>query len=192
MIVADRDYVKSKYNLLKLKEVEDLVAGLVQVNVPFNNYITGAVAFTHKAGIHAKAILASPSTYEILNPEDFGIERYIHFASRVTGWHSIAQRASQLRLHMTEAQIKIITAKIKALADIRPIAVDDCDSIIRGYYSSLKDGVEKPLLPNLTEEEKVQLAKAEKDLAAAEPEKRALDNGVAGDAEVPAKKIRVA
>jgi homocitrate synthase len=42
-----------------------------------NNYITGACAFTHKAGIHAKAILANPSTYEILNPADFGMTRYV-------------------------------------------------------------------------------------------------------------------
>jgi homocitrate synthase len=42
-----------------------------------NNYITGFCAFTHKAGIHAKAILANPSTYEILNPADFGMSRYV-------------------------------------------------------------------------------------------------------------------
>ncbi|KAK5140383.1 hypothetical protein LTR04_003022, partial [Oleoguttula sp. CCFEE 6159] len=49
--------VKNKYKLEKLKEIEDLVAELVEVNIPFNNYITGFCAFTHKAGIHAKAIL---------------------------------------------------------------------------------------------------------------------------------------
>jgi len=70
MIVADRDYVKGKYNLHMLKEIEDLVADKVEVNVPFNNYITGFSAFTHKAGIHAKAILANPSTYEIIDPAD--------------------------------------------------------------------------------------------------------------------------
>ena len=36
----------------------------------------GFCAFTHKAGIHAKAILASPSTYEVINPSDFGMTRY--------------------------------------------------------------------------------------------------------------------
>merc|ERR1712072_1222127 len=36
MIVADRDYVKSKYNLAKLKEVEDLVAEAVEINVPLS------------------------------------------------------------------------------------------------------------------------------------------------------------
>lgn len=77
MLVQDREYVKSKYNLTKLKAVEDLVADAVEVNVPFNNPITGFCAFTHKAGIHAKAILANPATYEIINPADFGMQRYI-------------------------------------------------------------------------------------------------------------------
>lgn len=37
MIVADREYVRSKYKLHKLKEIEDLVASAVEVNIPFNN-----------------------------------------------------------------------------------------------------------------------------------------------------------
>jgi homocitrate synthase len=47
MIVADRDYVKNKYNLKKLKDIENLVARAVEVNIPFNNPITGFCAFTH-------------------------------------------------------------------------------------------------------------------------------------------------
>jgi len=41
----------------------------------------GYCAFTHKAGIHAKAILNNPSTYEILKPEDFGLTRYVSIGS---------------------------------------------------------------------------------------------------------------
>src|SRR6185369_11580496 len=72
MYTADRDYIKNKYKLENLRDIENLVADCVGVEVPFNNYITGYCAFTHKAGIHAKAILNNPSTYEILKPEDFG------------------------------------------------------------------------------------------------------------------------
>ncbi|KAG9808943.1 homocitrate synthase, partial [Aureobasidium melanogenum] len=110
MIVADRDYVKGKYDLHKLKAIEDLVADSVEINIPFNNYITGFSAFTHKAGIHAKAILANPSTYEIIDPADFGMKRYVHFASRLTGWNAIKSRVEQLGLAMTDAQVKLCTA----------------------------------------------------------------------------------
>ncbi|KAK2062403.1 homocitrate synthase [Colletotrichum caudatum] len=183
MIVAAPEYTKSKYKLHKLKELEDLVAESVEINIPFNNYITGFCAFTHKAGIHAKAILNNPSTYEIINPADFGMSRYVHFASRLTGWNAIKSRVEQLGLTMTDAQIKVVTQKIKALADVRPIAIDDADSIIRTFHLNITEGEEKPLLPNMTAEEQAKFEKAERELAG-EPEKRALDQA----AEEPAAK----
>lgn len=191
MIVADRDYVKGKYNLSKLKEVEDLVAEAVEINVPFNNPITGFCAFTHKAGIHAKAILNNPSTYEIINPMDFGMSRYVHFASRLTGWNAIKSRAEQLSLNMTDEQIKAVTVKIKALADVRPLAIDDADSIIRTFHYNLTADKERPLI-ELSNEEKKAWAKKEMELNGV-PEKRQLEQTADAQAEVPsAKKTRTA
>lgn len=136
MIVADRDYVLSKYKIHKIRDIETLVANAVEVNIPFNNPITGFCAFTHKAGIHAKAILANPSTYEILKPEDFGLTRYIHFANRLTGWNAIKSRVDQLNLHLTDDQCKEITLKIKKLGDVRHLNIDDVDSIIKDFHAA--------------------------------------------------------
>jgi homocitrate synthase len=188
MIVADRDYVLSKYNIKKLKEVEELVADLVEVNIPFNNYITGFCAFTHKAGIHAKAILNNPSTYEIISPSDFGMSRYVHFASRLTGWNAIKSRADQLGLQMTDAQYKECTAEIKKMADVKKITLDDTDAMIRLFHHNLHSQDKKPLLPGLTEEEQKKLEKVDLEIEGL-PEKRQLDAEAAAD--VPsAKKTR--
>ncbi|GME75885.1 hypothetical protein B5S28_g3637 [[Candida] boidinii] len=135
MIVSCPEYVKSKYNLKYLRELENLIAETVSVNVPFNNPITGFCAFTHKAGIHAKAILANPSTYEILNPEDFGLTRYIHFANRLTGWNAIKSRVEQLNLNLSDDQVKEVTNKIKKMGDVRPLNIEDVDSIIKEFHS---------------------------------------------------------
>ncbi|CCK68730.1 homocitrate synthase LYS20 KNAG_0B02880 [Huiozyma naganishii CBS 8797] len=137
MIVAAPEYVKSKYKLHKLRDLELLVADAVEVNIPFNNPITGFCAFTHKAGIHAKAILANPSTYEILDPHDFGMKRYIHFANRLTGWNAIKARVDQLNLNLTDAEIKEVTNKIKEMGDIRPLSIDDVDSIIKKFHADV-------------------------------------------------------
>ncbi|KAK4969863.1 homocitrate synthase lys21 [Elasticomyces elasticus] len=187
MIVADREYVTKKYNLKKLKEIEDLVADNVEINIPFNNYITGFSAFTHKAGIHAKAILNNPSTYEIINPADFGMTRYVHFASRLTGWNAIKSRVEQLGLEMTDAQIKVCTTKIKAMADVRPIAIDDADSIIRTFHGNLHRKEDVPLLPGMTEEEKKLFEMKQAELSG-EREKRSLDEAADAQAEVPSGK----
>src|SRR5690606_10387158 len=64
--------------------------------------------------------------------------RYVHFASRLTGWNAIKSRVEQLDLDMTDAQVKECTAKIKQLADIRPLNVDDVDSIIRQYHADVR------------------------------------------------------
>ncbi|KAG9254824.1 homocitrate synthase [Emericellopsis atlantica] len=138
MVVTAPEYTKSKYNLKELKALETLVADAVQINIPFNNPITGFCAFTHKAGIHAKAILANPSTYEILDPEIFGLSRYVSINSRITGWNAVRSRADQLGLSMTDEQVKEVTAKIKQMADIRPLAIDDTDSILRSFHLELQ------------------------------------------------------
>lgn len=65
MYTVNRELVKKKYKLHMLRDIENYVADKVSVQVPFNNYVTGYCAFTHKAGIHAKAILNNPETYEV-------------------------------------------------------------------------------------------------------------------------------
>ncbi|MFN3334247.1 MAG: homocitrate synthase, partial [Caldilinea sp.] len=137
MYAYNPDAVRAKYNLPLLREIDNYVASLVDVDVPFNNYITGFTAFTHKAGIHAKAILNNPSTYEILNPADFGLTRYIHVAHRLTGWNAIKERAEQLQLDLSDNDVKAVTNQIKALADQKRLTLDDVDFLLREYHSKL-------------------------------------------------------
>ncbi|MBN1584423.1 MAG: homocitrate synthase [Anaerolineae bacterium] len=123
----------SKYNLPLLPKVDSTVAQMVGVDIPFNNYITGITAFTHKAGIHAKAILNNPETYEILDPHAFGMTRYISIAHRLTGWNAIKNRAEQLGLELSDDQIKKITTHIKALSDEKQLSLDDVDGLLRRW-----------------------------------------------------------
>jgi len=130
LYALDPEHIRKKYNLKVLPRLDEMVAEMVGVDIPFNNYITGIAAFTHKAGIHAKAILGDPSTYEILNPEDFGLSRYISIAHRLTGWNAIRWRAEQLGISLGEEDLRQVTARIKALADERPLSLDDVDAVL--------------------------------------------------------------
>ncbi len=77
IVVTAPAYTKSKYNPKELKALESLVTDAVEVNIslgtilsrmysfPHRNQLgltwcSGVCAFTHKAGIHAKAILNDP------------------------------------------------------------------------------------------------------------------------------------
>lgn len=119
-----------RYHLPLLMTLDHTIAKLVNVDIPFNNYITGFSAFTHKAGIHAKAVLNNPSTYEALRPEDFGLTRYIHIAHRLTGWNAIKCRAQQLGLQIEDQQIKELTEEIKNMADRRNLTLDEVDRLL--------------------------------------------------------------
>jgi homocitrate synthase len=134
-LYADNSAYVAKYNLPMLIKLDKTVARMVGVDIPFNNYITGYSAFTHKAGIHAKAVLNNPSTYEILKPEDFGLTRYIHIAHRLTGWNAIKDRADQLNLDLTDDEIKNITRQIKQLSDESMLTLDGVDSLLMNAHN---------------------------------------------------------
>jgi homocitrate synthase len=148
----------AKYDLPLLRQIDTTVARMVGVDIPFNNYITGITAFTHKAGIHAKAILNNPETYEILDPHAFGMTRYISIAHRLTGWNAIKNRAEQIGLSLDDAHLKRVTAHIKALADEKQLSLDDVDGLLRRWAQA--NGQSHPDTGD-TQEQRVASAAAE-------------------------------
>lgn len=130
LYTLNRNYV-SKYNLKLLPEIDKMIAEMCDLDIPFNNYITGASAFIHKAGIHAKAVLADPTTYEILRPEDFGLSREISIGHRLTGWNTIRERARTLGLGLSDEAVREVTRTIKRLADTKPLNLPEIDALLQ-------------------------------------------------------------
>jgi homocitrate synthase len=130
LYTINRSYVR-KYNLRLLPELDQLIAQTCHIEIPFSNYITGASAFIHKAGIHAKAVLADPSTYEAINPDDFGISREIAIGHRLTGWNAVRSRALSLGLALDDASLQEVTRVIKARADVEPMSMVEIDALLR-------------------------------------------------------------
>ena len=88
---------------------------------------------------------------------------------------------------MTDSQVKQCTQKIKALGDVRKIAMEDTDTIIKNFHKNLNSTEAEPLMPDLTPEEKKKFARAEAELANV-PEKRELDKTADDEAAVPVEK----
>src|SRR5712691_2075228 len=65
------------YDLTQLAPLDHFVADCLNLTIPFNTPITAASAFTHRAGIHTKAVLRNSRSYEVLDPNDFGLTRYV-------------------------------------------------------------------------------------------------------------------
>eukprot|EP00009_Paramoeba_aestuarina_P001070 CAMPEP_0201517018 /NCGR_PEP_ID=MMETSP0161_2-20130828/8235_1 /ASSEMBLY_ACC=CAM_ASM_000251 /TAXON_ID=180227 /ORGANISM="Neoparamoeba aestuarina, Strain SoJaBio B1-5/56/2" /LENGTH=482 /DNA_ID=CAMNT_0047914397 /DNA_START=772 /DNA_END=2220 /DNA_ORIENTATION=- len=126
----DKEFITNKYNLRLIRHLERYMGEVAGVEIPFNNYITGSSAFTHKAGVHSKAVMSNPGAYEVINPADFGVERKVQLAHRLTGWNAMKSRVAQLQLDISDDQIKAATAKIKHLADTRSITINDIDEVL--------------------------------------------------------------
>lgn len=129
LYTCDRALVK-KYDLPLLAEIEGVVAAKLGIEIPFNTPITGEVAFHHKAGVHTKAVLRNPTTYEVIDPQDFGMARIIDVAHRLVGRNAIRNRAVTLGLDLPEEALSAVTAQIKSTADEQPITIDDVDRML--------------------------------------------------------------
>jgi homocitrate synthase len=130
LYTINREYV-AKYNLRLLPELDQLIADVCGLIIPFNNYITGSSAFIHKAGIHAKAVLADPRSYEAIDPQDFGVQRQVAIGHRLTGWNAVRSRAHALGLELDDAAVQGITRIIKERADVQPLSLDEVDDLLR-------------------------------------------------------------
>uniref|UniRef100_A0A7S4DX45 homocitrate synthase n=1 Tax=Lotharella globosa TaxID=91324 RepID=A0A7S4DX45_9EUKA len=135
LYTLDKDLITERYDLSLLKHLERYVAQHCHVTIPFNNYVTGSCAFTHKAGVHSKAVMQNPSAYEVIDPSDFGVERRIELAHRLTGWNAMKQRTQDLGLEIPDEKLKIATVMIKDLSDERTIGLEELDKILMSLCS---------------------------------------------------------
>jgi homocitrate synthase len=136
LYTIDRTYVE-KYNLRLLASIDQRIAEICGIAIPFSNFITGSSAFIHKAGIHAKAVLADPSTYEVLSPEDFGLTREVAIGHRLTGWNAVRDRAMSLGLDLEHATLRELTLQIKQQADTQPLSLPEIDAMLHEAAAQL-------------------------------------------------------
>jgi 2-isopropylmalate synthase len=88
--------------------------------------IVGDNAFAHESGIHQHGMLRHRETYEIMRPEDVGVERSQLVLGKHSGRAALAERLTQLGFQLEEAALNQVFAAFKTLAD-RKKEVFDAD-----------------------------------------------------------------
>ncbi len=136
MFSIEPQAVAERYRLGQLRELERLVSRVTGVEIPFNNYVTGETAYAHKAGMHLKAMMANPGSYEIIPPEAFGLTRRYIVGSRLTGRHAIAYRAREMGITFGESELKAITRRIKEMADAGELSEEQIDRVLRDWVTA--------------------------------------------------------
>jgi homocitrate synthase len=126
------------YDLTRLAEVERFVAECLQMEVPFNMPITSPTAFTHRAGVHTKAVLSNPRAYEVLDPNDFGLERRVEVGSRLVGRYAVGHRAVTLGLQLDAQEIIQLTRALKERAESGIMNDEEVNAFIYAWYQETR------------------------------------------------------
>jgi 2-isopropylmalate synthase len=118
-LVTRADYfdATSRINTRRLHPVSRLVSGITGSVVQPNKAIVGENAFAHEAGIHQHGVLQNRATYEIIRPEDVGLDRNRLVLGKHSGRHAFRERVAHLGYHLDEPSIEKLFEQFKALAD---------------------------------------------------------------------------
>ena len=124
----------------KLVPTSRLVATITGIQVPRNKAIVGRNAFAHEAGIHQDGMLKDRSTYEIMRPEDVGLERTDLVLGKHSGRAALADRAKALGYQLSTEQLQTLFDRFKVLADRKKEIYDgDIAALCEDQFSALPE-----------------------------------------------------
>ncbi len=102
-----------------------MVSTTTGIFVQPNKAIVGANAFAHSSGIHQDGVLKERTTYEIIDPQDVGINESKIILSARSGRHALQHRLQELGFAYDETQIDKIYARFLELADRKKEVYDE-------------------------------------------------------------------
>ena len=115
----------------KLYPTSRLVSSITGMHVPRNKAIVGENAFAHEAGIHQHGMLQHASTYEIMRPEDVGLNRSNLVLGKHSGRHAFRERVRELGFDLEDFELNRAFQAFKELADKKKDVYDgDIEAII--------------------------------------------------------------
>ncbi len=115
----DQFQVQHRIQTRELFRTSQLVSRLCGMMVQPNKAIVGRNAFRHESGIHQDGMLKDRRTYEILTPDDIGVEQTLLVLGKHSGRHALRQRLSELGLSASSEELVRIQNRIKGLAEVK-------------------------------------------------------------------------
>ena len=109
----------------ELFRTSQLLTELTHEPVQANKAIVGRNAFAHEAGIHQDGVIKDRRTYEIMRPEDIGVESTLVLGKH-SGRHAVKRRCEQIGYDLTRFELDRVYRTIIDLAD-RQKQIDDDD-----------------------------------------------------------------
>lgn len=115
-----------------LNETSQKVSELMGMPVQPNKAIVGSNAFAHSSGIHQDGVIKKRETYEIIDPNDVGVNESSIVLTARSGRAALAYRAKNIGFDLTKIQLDKVYSQFLEFADKNKEVTDsDLPNIIQ-------------------------------------------------------------
>ncbi|MBY0244337.1 MAG: 2-isopropylmalate synthase [Sphingobacteriaceae bacterium] len=135
-------------NSKQLTDISTMVSRMMRMPVQPNKAIVGKNAFAHSSGIHQDGFLKHRENYEIINPEDVGLNHADIILTARSGRHALKHHLERLGYEIEKIDLDDTYEKFLVMADeLKEISDDDLLSLMSdGDKNSFKNGYKLNLL----------------------------------------------
>jgi 2-isopropylmalate synthase len=120
--------------------VSRLVSNYTGIVVQPNKAIVGANAFAHEAGIHQDGMLKHQTTYEIMRPEDVGVNQTTLVMGKHSGRAALRARLASMGYSLDDKELNKAFTRFKELADRKKVITDaDLEALIADEFYGPRD-----------------------------------------------------
>jgi 2-isopropylmalate synthase len=119
----------------QLSRISKLVSNYTGMVVQPNKAIVGANAFAHEAGIHQDGMLKNQNTYEIMRPEDVGVNQTKLVMGKHSGRAALRSRLAEMGHSLDDVELDKAFTRFKELADRKKVITDlDLEALIADEF----------------------------------------------------------
>ncbi len=127
MILRQHPYLNldTDINSTLLFSTSQMVSQKMGMPVQPNKAIVGSNAFAHSSGIHQDGVIKKRETYEIIDPEDVGVNESSIVLTARSGRAALAWRAKKVGYELTKLQLDKVYKEFLNYADRKKEIVDE-------------------------------------------------------------------
>ncbi|SEM42037.1 2-isopropylmalate synthase [bacterium A37T11] len=116
---------QTQINSKHLTPLSHMVSRMMNMPVQANKAVVGRNAFAHSSGIHQDGVLKHRETYEIMNPEDVGLDKSSIVLTARSGRHALKYHLERLGFPADRIDLEGVYQRFLELADVKKELQDE-------------------------------------------------------------------
>lgn len=114
----------------RVAPLEWLAAEFLRIETPFNSCVSSPYAFTHKAGVHTRAVINRSGCYEGIDPSLMGLKRKMLVMHPLTGKGVVEKAFKEKGVALRAEQLHWLTQVIKMRSSTENLGEEDLDLVL--------------------------------------------------------------